>query len=258
MKVLHKRHLLEEKGYSRFHLAEEITDLDVDLYLKALEKEFENLPIDPYAVNKNRYRRYSRAIIMPWSKKIEWLPNYHLNGTPVCEYFQGRFNREYLEDYRAFAPLSDAVKANPLLHRIIQYDFEMTFWDDRELILPIHVGVHFVKMLAETDQDQSVASPDHIHQDGEPFTFVHLIARRNVAGGINTIATTECAGKRREEVDEQLIIEEFELKEPLESYGVCDKMVSHYVSAVKKGPDAVPGERSAILIDYTPLITCLN
>lgn len=258
MKTYQKTNLLKEKGYSRFHLADEITDLNVYHYLRELEKEFDHLPIDPYAVDKKRYRRYSRAIIMPWSREVEWLPNYLLEGNPVSEYFQGKFNGEYLEAYRAFPPLSDQVKLNPLLNKIIQCDFDMTFWNDRDCIMPIHVGVHFVKMLAETKNDESTASPDCIHQDGEPFTFVHLINRSNVHGGVNTIATTECAGLSREQADESLILEEFELREPLESYAVCDNMVSHYVSGVKKGSESVPGERNAILIDYTPLVISLN
>ncbi|WP_245338400.1 2OG-Fe dioxygenase family protein [Staphylococcus sp. GDX8P106P-2] len=47
-----------------------------------------------------------------------------------------------------------------------------------------------------------------------------------------------------------ILIEVFEMENPLESYGVYDPNVSHYVSPVEKGSEQGTGLRSVILIDY--------
>ncbi|PTH97993.1 hypothetical protein BU099_09590 [Staphylococcus xylosus] len=121
---------------------------------------------------------------------------------------------------------------------------------DRAIILPIHVGVHFVKLYVENDNDKAFSSPDCLHQDGEPFTFAHLVERSNVIGGTNAIAIPNAAGSKPEDIDENDLIEVFEIEKPLESYGVYDPSVSHYVSPVEKGSENNIGVRSVILIDY--------
>ncbi|OYD07022.1 2OG-Fe dioxygenase family protein [Paludifilum halophilum] len=251
--------IFQKQGYIRFDLQSELADSGLLNHFDPLKQVFTDLPADPYARDTQRYRRYSRAVIIPWTHELHWLPNYHpRNGEPVCEYYQGAYNAEYQEEYRAFAPVPEAIKSNPLLQEMILYNFKLTFWDERILTMPIHVGVHFVKMSVDDPDSESVASPNHVHQDGEPFTFCHLIERSNVIGGINTIATPECAGKNREEIDPNLIHEEFELTSPLESYGICDRMVSHYVSGVRLGTDRDVAERSAILIDYVPTVISIT
>jgi hypothetical protein len=54
-------------------------------------------------------------------------------------------------------------------------------------------------------------------------------------------------------VTRDFILDEFELLEPLDSYGVQDRSVSHYVSELHRGAEARPGVRAAMLIDFTPL-----
>ncbi|MFC7441110.1 2OG-Fe dioxygenase family protein [Laceyella putida] len=249
---------LQEKGFIRFDLQREWQYPAMRQELAQLQQAFADLPLDPYAPNTTRFRRYSRAIILPWNGTLHWLPNHvREDGVEVCEYFQGTFNAEYVDEYRAFTPLTEETKANPLLHNIIQYDFAQTFWDARDLVLPIHVGVHLVKFDVRPGEE-AFASPNHIHQDGEPFTFAHLITYHNVQGGINVIAHTECAGKQLDEVSESQILDQFLMTEPLDSYGVCDKLVCHYVSPVTCGPDDEYAERGMLLIDYTPTVIAIT
>src|SRR5699024_4715361 len=84
-----------------------------------------------------------------------------------------------------------------LLREIIMADYHETFWKEEEKIMPIHVGVHFVKLLVTQDGEKAVSSPDCLHQDGEPFTFAHLIKRENVKGGTNAIGIPAVRGSRR-------------------------------------------------------------
>ena len=113
-----------------------------------------------------------------------------------------------------------------------------------------NLSVHFIKLCVKKEGDRATSSPDCLHQDGEPFTFAHLIERSNVIGGTNAIAIPEAAGNKPEDVDNNDLIEVFEITEPLESYGVYDPKVSHYVSPIKKGNGNQIGVRSVILIDY--------
>ncbi len=250
-----KAEALKETGYIRFDLSSELDHpLSMEQF-RQLAQEFEDMPLDPYNKKAHRYRRYSRGVILPWSNEFHWLPNYQTSdGKQLCEYYQGAYNAEHKEEYRAFSPLSETTKQIPLLTKIILHDYEQTFWDKRTLTMPIHVGVHFVKMFVSDPHAVSVASPNLVHQDGEPFTFCHLVERSNVVGATNLIAVPECAGKKREEVRPDQIYEEFELVHPLESYGFCDSMVSHYVSGVRLGTDGEVAVRSAILIDYVPTV----
>lgn len=244
---------LRTQGYVRFNVREYV-DVDGGA-LAALSEEFRTLPPDPYGRERGRYRRYARGVLIPWTRHLAWAPDGRdSSDAPIATYFQGSYNPEFKDLYRHFPALSAAAKSNPLLHELILTDFQMTFWRDEDIFRPLHVGIHFVKLTTDYEGERAVATPDSLHQDGEPFTFAHLIVRRNVAGGANSIAPAHCAGLRPDDLRDHLIIDRFELVQPLESYGVYDALVSHHVSAVLKGPAPEPAERGVILIDFTPLI----
>lgn len=241
---------LKEKGYARYDLMQQLDYEGMEEDFGALLTYFESLPTDEYAKGLNRYRRYSRALVLPASGKLEWLPTITKNGEEFSAYFQGKFNPEHAGSYREFACIDKEIQANKLLEKIILFDYHETFWKEEDRIMPIHVGVHFVKLYVENADEQAVSSPNCFHQDGEPFTFAHLVKRQNVKGGTNAIGLPSAAGKNFDTVAEEEVTEVFEITNPLESYGVEDSAVSHYVSPVEKGDGDEPGVRSVILIDY--------
>ena len=242
---------LKAQGYKRY-------DFMKDLHYEGIEKDYEelrdyfrnDLPEDEYAKGLNRFRRYSRALVLPTSQTIEWLPNIKKDGKEYAAYFQGKFNPEHPGDYREFAAIDESILNNKLLQKIIMADYEETFWNEEDLIMPIHVGVHFVKLRVEHEDDIAVSSPNSLHQDGEPFTFAHLIERRNVEGGTNAIGIPEVRHQLPEDTKDGELHEVFEITKPLESYGVADHMVSHYVSPITRGEKDEEGLRSILLIDY--------
>jgi hypothetical protein len=244
----------KRNGYIRFDLSGLSNDPDQKNFLE-IKEEFGTLPPDPYAQHLHRYRRYSRAIILPNTDQLIWLPEIADEDNQFyAEYFQGKYNPEYTDSYRKFPALSEKVKSNALLKDIILYDFKQTFWHEKDLIMPIHVGVHFVKLQVDSPDQVGVSSPNCLHQDGETFTFAHLIHRQNAIGGVNVIAPPDCAGKMPEDVLPESLYETFILTKPLESYGVCDEKVSHYVSAIQQGEEPISGVRSMLLIDFLPTI----
>ncbi|MFD2829082.1 2OG-Fe dioxygenase family protein [Corticicoccus populi] len=239
-----------KKGYARYDLMKELNYEGIESDYNEILEYFSDLPADDYAPGLNRYRRYSRALVLPGTEEIHWLPTIQKGDNEFSAYFQGKFNPEHPGAYREFHSIEENIRNNKLLNKIIKANYDETFWSTEDKIMPIHVGVHFVKLFVQNDDDKAVSSPDCLHQDGEPFTFAHLIERDNVNGGTNAIGVPGAAGKVPEEVDDEDLLEVFEIDQPLESYGVYDSAVSHYVSPVTKGGEDRPGVRSVILIDY--------
>jgi hypothetical protein len=120
-------------------------------------------------------------------------------------------------------------------------------------VWPIHVGVHLIKLLVAAEGEEAFSSPNEIHQDGEPFVFTHLIYRQNAEGGENIFAAPSYRGSQPADVPPDDRIAEFTLVKPLESYGVRDVLVSHYLGPIYRGPGPEPGERAVILTDFVPM-----
>jgi hypothetical protein len=245
---------LQTDGYCRFKVDDIAPSPDTERGLALLHAAVDELPADPYAPSANRYRWYSNGILLPWARRIEWMPNRQGPRGEYSEYYQSDYNPEYVSQVRHFVPFDDSVKHDPFLSHIVWQDFDLTFWNEAQLIRPFVVGVHLVKLLVPNADDKAVSSPDVLHQDGEPFTFVHLVRRENALGVRTSVAIPESAGKKPEDVDPATIHTQFELRVPLESYGVFDSKVSHYVSALERGPEDRPGLRAALLTDFTPLV----
>lgn len=231
---------------------------EVDIESKiSIFKEFNQLEKDPYSPqNTQRFRRYGNALILPWEKQKNpiWLPTTETDdGKELSGYDQGDNNPEH-GSIRYFNALSDNVKNSKYLNKIIIEDYNLTFGLD-EYYLPIYVGIHFVKLTSVGEQNLGISSPDCFHQDGEPFTFAHLLYRsNNIVGGENYIAHPNERNKRLEEVNSRNIYSQFTLKNISDSFAVHDSSVCHYVSPIKKiKNDQVDllGERWMILIDYS-------
>lgn len=222
-------------------------------------EEFAGLPLDPYGEpGLNRYRRHTSAVFLPWKRELHWLPKArNPEFGEVAHYSQGSYNPEHPDMNRWFPAVSARAEANPLLREIVFFDFGQTHWSVNELHRPLHVGVHFIKLRVESGDGRAVSSPNHLHQDGEPFHFAHLVYKRNAAGGTNYVADPECAGSQPHEIPPGRLLDRFDLEEPLESYGIHDEMVSHHVDPIRRAGGPGPGERAVVLVDITPMTKSL-
>lgn len=241
-------------GFVRHDLASHFGVTDDDKHYAALKAAFDHIPEDPHAPGSGRYRRYARGLILPWSRQFAWIPplggqaRAGLNG-----YYQGVYNPEHAGMVRYLPDVGQEARRNDLLLEMIMFDFGQTYWDEEDLTWPLHVGVHMIKLVADKGDMDAVSSPNELHQDGEPFTFAHLIYRRNAEGGVNYIAPPRFRGMQPKDVPDGECLAKFELTNPLESYGVADDLVAHYVSPIRKGKGVEPGERAVILTDFTPM-----
>ena len=125
-------------------------------------------------------------------------------------------------------------------------------WREKDISRPFIAGVHLVTYEARPGRP-AVSSPDLLHCDGEPFTFIHLVERRNVEGGANMIAPRAFEKKRPDEVPPEAVLAELTLESPLDTIAVNDAKVAHYVSRVQTVPGADRGWRSVILVDFSIL-----
>ena len=61
---------LREYGFERYDLLKELNYEGIEFDYLELLNYFSDLPIDEYAPTLNRYRRYSRALILPGNDQI--------------------------------------------------------------------------------------------------------------------------------------------------------------------------------------------
>ena len=229
--------------------------------LEVLQDAYHHLAIDPYGGQEaNRSRAYSRFLMMPWSGEVHEIPDKETELGKVAGYFQGEFNPEHPQDpVRYIRAIPRAIRRSRLIKALIKHDYRATFWDQEQLSHPIHVGVHMVRLCVSASFPVAISSPNLVHRDGEQFTFAHLIDRKNCTGGGNIIATKESANQKVENLLDKDILKRFELNKPLHSYGVCDKMVSHYVyplQFMKSQQDF--GYRHVLLVDFSAMAQKLD
>ncbi|WP_433894105.1 2OG-Fe dioxygenase family protein [Streptomyces sp. CA-111067] len=243
-------------GFERFALGSELEPGLIKEWYPQLREEFGDLPPDPYGDPLlHRYRRHSCAVLLPWEGVLHWVPK---TSDPrlgdVTHYFQGGYNPEHPDAERYFPAISAGTEGNPLLERMVLFDFAQTWWGERERSAPMHVGVHLIKLAVAEGGGSAVSSPNFLHQDGEPFHFAHLVYKRNAVGGRNYVAEAACSGSQPGEIPAGSLMATFDLEEPLDSYGIHDERVSHHVDPIRRGERSGPGERAVVLVDITPMV----
>jgi hypothetical protein len=254
MHTLTETPALVENGFARWDLAEEFGITESDASFRSLRAEFVDLPPDPYATEEGRNRRYARGVFLPWSRQFSWIPDTHLGEHGWMNgYWQADHNPDYVGVVRKLPAMSESARNNPIIHEILSFDYAQTRWSRDDAAFPLHVGVHLIKLAVDDPGHEAISSPNELHQDGEPFVFAHLVYRRNVVGGSNMIAPPKYRGMMPEDVPDGEALAEFELTRPLESYGVTDEKVSHYVAPIRRGAGPETGERAVILVDFTPM-----
>lgn len=225
---------LRSKGFSHISKRDLKMDYRLEEGLALLAESYHNLPPDPYCVGDNRLRRHQRFTALPWKNAV--LPR------PCSTYFQDAgFNAKSGGIRRVFEGLSTDLLESEFLADLILFDLNNSIFDDDELAAPIDVGVHLVRLRAEPDKP-GVSSPDCLHKDGEPFTWIHLIRRDAICGGESVVANNA-----------KQIIFEATLREPLDSLVVSDEAVYHHVNRVCVEPGYNLGFRDVLLIDFTPM-----
>ncbi len=225
---------LKDPGYVHLESGDLQVHDDLLPALGALEEAYERLPLDRYCLEQNRRRRHSRFIFLPWEP--------HISHRPKSAYFQEReLNPDHGGIVRRFEGLEPDIARNPFLIALIDFDFRSTPFPDEDLSFPFDVGVHLIRTEASPGLP-GTSSPNCLHKDGEPFTFIHLIKRFQVEGGRNIVTDND-----------KNTLATVTLSHRLETIAVSDKDVYHQVEQTETSHGAARGFRDVLLIDFTPM-----
>ncbi|MCH8979559.1 MAG: 2OG-Fe dioxygenase family protein [Armatimonadetes bacterium] len=192
------------------------------------------MPADPYCESGNRYRRHSRFVLLPWLDLL--VPR------PITQYLQDReLNSKDGGMVRTFERLGGAMESNEFLRELILFDFHHTTFPEAARSMPMDVGIHAIRYVTRPGLP-GISSPEGLHKDGEPYTYIHLIARCRVTGGESLVADND---KRS--------LATTSLMDCLDTVAVSDKDVYHAVTTVEVAPGETEGHRDVLLIDFTPM-----
>ncbi|AJK46411.1 2OG-Fe dioxygenase family protein [Burkholderia plantarii] len=244
------RNRLSELGWARFDADDFALTAHERDELDFLARYGESLPLDRFG-GDGRRRAYCEGIVDLASRQIAWRPGHRAeDGGIEIEYQQDEiYQPEYGGVVRRFRRLGSEVLETGLINRLIWHDLDLTPLPERHETLLC--GLHMICMTAIGTEPARI-TPDCLHRDGQPYTAAHLIRRHNAKGGVNYIAPPRFSGWRVEAVpDDQLQV--FTLHEALDSYVIDDEAVSHHVTSVSCDDPALPGMRTILLVDFTPV-----
>ena len=218
-----------------------------------------DLPPDPHDPHGVRFRAYARGVMVPPYHEISWLPPRWEGAVPQVAYWQAlELNAEVAGRMRRFATFPRGLLEAPVIADTVREALGVLLahglMEPFRLFEPWLVGVHLVKLSPQADR-AAESSPPWVHRDGEPYTFVILLDRHNVVGGVNVVCPTACATRRAHletlTAGERLAC--FVLERPGDAFLVVDERVSHGVSPVVWADPDEPGWRMTLLVDFTPL-----
>lgn len=243
-----------QDGFRRFSLYDTIVEIGAIDDLNELIAEYCVLPPDYYDPLNTRFRRYARALYLPWSKEFQWLPETaDDHGESLSPYFQADHNPEHVGKYRYFPTISDRIRSNQALQLTIFSALSQTVWEAEDARYPVAVGIHMIAQCVNEAMPIAAVSPNCMHQDGEVFDYVILMERQGVTGGKSCIGPVSTVGQPVDAIDNEPGTYQFTLQHPLEGFGVRDEMVAHGVSEVRLAPGASEGHRYTLLVDTTPM-----
>jgi len=244
---------LAQKGFVIFAGADFTMGIETRQALDALVASFDDLPPDLQDPTGRRRRRYSKFFYLPWVDVLhEQPPVLDNNGTLIVEYFQPlSYNSKDGGKRRPFCPLHPVTRSNRALHELIKFDYwsipPRNGWEG----MPISVGVHQISY-APDSRGSAQSSPNKLHRDGEPYTFVHNMLRRNVTGGVNYVARPECVGFQPHSLDHDKILAKITLEALLDSLAFDDTAVCHHADEVFCDKGDQKARRNVFLIDLAP------
>jgi hypothetical protein len=198
-----------------------------------LREDWEGLELDRYLEGGAtfRRRRYGRYYWRPGGGELLSLPQE--------PYFQPEEENAYAGGIvREFAPLLPETVLNPFLHNLVCSTFACLPLSGDRQSKSWEVRVHQIRIVATPDEPGQPA-PEGIHQDGTDFLTLHLVGRRNIAGGESTIYDLD-----------RKPIQRFTMREMLDSMILEDPRIMHGVTPVTPDDGRTMGTRDLLGVDF--------
>ena len=243
---------LERDGFA-FVPGEHIAMLTAGADLAPLLDASRNLPVDPTS-DGLKFRVYRTATYFPWDGSLRFDPAFEHRGQLYVPYFQPlTINQAEGGRERRFPPVPPHLEQDPLLQRLVRRLFSLIPASMIEHRLPVRVGIHIIRLFSDGWR-VSLAAPNYVHCDGEPWTAIINLERSNVTdwSATNMVARRHCAGIRMQDVLSEDILYRGVMQTPLDTAIVDDARVAHAVSGVL-GSDNSPGWRTSLLIDFSDI-----
>jgi hypothetical protein len=200
---------------------------------ESFAKSWSDLGIDAYMADGGRYRRRRHAAFAASSDGVVRKPHQ--------PHYQSRdYNPLNGGIERWFAPVADAIAAQPALQAILRTCFDLFDSLTPQAARPLvwHVEIHQFRIEAHACM-QGLPTPEGLHRDGVDWVLVLLIARENVASGMTSIHDL---AKRN--------IGNFTLTRPLDAAFVDDSRVYHGVTPVEPLDPARPAHRDVLVVTF--------
>lgn len=243
---------LKTRGFSVLARTDIYLAPELELPLTSLRLVYDDSPSD----GPVRRRFYGRYVVGPYTT-VDTLDLRLYSGSYMSSDYQqpADINPEQSGSLRTYAPLPAAAGSNAFLKEIILFDLSLLpledFWHNA-CRNPLSIGIHLLRTIALPEMPGS-PSPTVPHQDGEPFTCIHLMNRRGVKGGESQVfRNTPIDGVS---AAGPLLLQTI-LQHTLDSLIVWDKDVFHHVTPINVVQDGIEGIRDVLIIDFTPLEEC--
>lgn len=197
--------------------------------------DWEQLETDPHMADGGSYRlrRYGLYELTGATGQLTHIPDASFYQSAATNPLNGG-------EHRRFAMMAAKTVDNAFLHELILFDLSQ-LTSNKYATSDWLIGVHQIRILATTGVPGN-PTPEGIHRDDETYTSQHLIARNNIAGGINYFY-----GDGPEPTDRPQAV--WKQQSYFDSY-YFDRSLWHSVSPILSGKHDDGGYRDVLLIDF--------
>jgi hypothetical protein len=206
---------------------------ELEQHWEQLRLDWDHLELDRYLLSGRRFRlrRYGRYYWSPADGTLAPLPHQ--------PYFQDAAENSYAGGIeRDFAPLLPATVNSPVLGALVRSTFACLPVAAERQGKTWEVRIHQIRVVA-TPEEPGLPTPEGIHQDGTDFLSLHLVQRRNIAGGDTTIYDLNYRP-----------IAHHTLQETLDSFVLEDPRIMHGVTPVCSADGRNLGVRDLLGVDF--------
>lgn len=201
--------------------------------VEPLAAEWDHLETDHYLQDGAtfRERRYDRFYFVPATGEVRLRPH--------VPYFQSGGANSYAGGiHREVAPLRPATLHNPLLTRLIRFDFARFPVSDHRLAEPWDVQCHQFRILGSPGQ-LGEPTPEGPHRDEVDYGAIHLMRRTNAVGGESLVYSP----------DKELLAK-FCLTNRMDTMYWADEQVLHAVQPITAADPARTAVRDVLIFGY--------